>query len=77
MTAPQAAPPIKTSNTYEILDRDIAEVGPSSESPREPQKEKRMPLIVAKFKIVSDKEIKMLQACTKKEIKFEYMVDSR
>ena len=64
---PASCWPLRKNDQY-ILDRNVAEAGPS-----EPQREKMMPPIVAKFKTVTDKKIKMLQGCTKNEIRFEYV----
>ena len=72
--APKERKPIKTSNPFSVLDRDALEAGPSStDTPREPQRDKRMPPLVAKFQVVATEEIKMLQDCTKNEINFEYV----
>ena len=72
--APKERKPIQTSNSFAVLDRDALEAGPSSaDTPRESQREKRMPSVVAKFQVVTIEEIKMLQDCTKNEIKLEYI----
>ena len=72
--APKERKPIQTSNSFVVLDRDALEAGPSSaDTPREFQRETRMPPVVAKFQVVTIEEIKMLQDCTKNEIKLEYI----